>query len=84
MRGSNKYYYLEYTSKQIRERYLNYLKPNLNKECFSLEEDLQICEYVLKNGHHWRKLEKILIGRPEGLIKNRFYGKLKNIIEPYA
>lgn len=34
---------IEFTSKQIRERYLNYLRPNINKEDFTFEEDLKIC-----------------------------------------
>jgi hypothetical protein len=55
--------YLEFTPKQIRERYLNYLRPNINKEDFSLEEDLIIVRFVLEEGKHWRKMEQILPGR---------------------
>jgi hypothetical protein len=35
----------------------------------------------LENGKHWRKLEEMLPGRPEGSIKGRYYAKLAEIIE---
>jgi hypothetical protein len=34
-----KYIYLDRTGKQIRERYLNYLRPNLSLKKWSKEED---------------------------------------------
>jgi hypothetical protein len=72
--------YLEFTPKQIRERYLNYLRPEISKEEFSLEEDLNICRFVMEQGKHWRKMEEVLPGRTEGCIKGRYYGKLQKII----
>ena len=40
---SNQNLYSEFTSKQIRERYLNYLRPHINKDDFTFQEDLKIC-----------------------------------------
>lgn len=34
---SNSFIYLEFTPKQIRERYLNYLRPNIDKSEFTFE-----------------------------------------------
>lgn len=73
-------HYIEFTPKQIRERFLNYLRPSIKKDDFHFEEDLKICKYVLEHGKHWRKMEEILPGRPEGCIKGRYYGKLQKII----
>ena len=71
----------ECSSKQIRQRYLNYLRPNIKKDDFTFEEDLKICEYVIAHGNHWRQMEELLDGRPEGLIKGRYYGRLQKVIE---
>jgi hypothetical protein len=72
--------YAEFTPKQIRERYLNYLRPEITKEGFSLEEDLKICRFVMEHGKHWRRLEEVLPGRAEGCIKGRYYGKLQRLM----
>lgn len=74
-------HYIEFTPKQIRERFLNYLRPSIRKDDFQFQEDLEICKFVLEHGKHWRKMEEILPGRPEGCIKGRYYGKLQKIIE---
>lgn len=50
-------HYTEFTPKQIRERFLNYLRPSIIKDDFQFEEDLKICKYVLEHGKHWRKME---------------------------
>ena len=74
-------HYIEFTPKQIRERFLNYLRPSIKKDDFQFAEDLEICKFVLAHGKHWRKMEEVLPGRPEGCIKGRYYGKLQKIIE---
>jgi len=68
------------TGKQIRDRYLNKLKPNIKKGEWTLEEDhlLLSCYYQL--GHKWSKIATFLPGRTEGQVKNRFYSHLKKRI----
>jgi hypothetical protein len=73
--------YIAFTPKQIRERYLNYLRPNIDRSDFSIDEDFKICKFVLESGKHWRRLEETLPGRPEGTIKSRFYSKLQDVIK---
>lgn len=72
--------YVEFAPKQIRERYLNYLRPEKSKEEFSLEEDMKICKFVMEHGKHWRRMEEVLPGRAEGCIKGRYYGKLQGLM----
>jgi hypothetical protein len=40
--------------KQVRDRYTNYLDPEINKGKFSTEEDLQILELHNKYGNKWK------------------------------
>lgn len=40
-------------SKQIRERYLNVIRPEIKKLAFSEEEDLKVMELYTKYGSRW-------------------------------
>ena len=65
------------TSKQIRDRYLNILDPEINKAKFSEEEDRLIITLYKENGAIWSKMSKNFKGRTGEMIKNRFYSVLK-------
>ena len=69
------------TGKQIRDRFLNALDKNLNKEKFSEEEDEKIIKWYYVYGNSWCKIATKLKGRTGDMIKNRFYSSLKKIIE---
>ena len=69
------------TGKQIRDRFLNALDKNLNKEKFSQEEDEKIIKWYYVYGNSWCKIATKLKGRTGDMIKNRFYSSLKKIIE---
>lgn len=69
------------TSKQIRERYLNYLRPNISHEKWTAEEDGELMELVKKYGSQWKIIEKIMTSRSQNQLKNRFYGKLKKMMD---
>ena len=69
--------------KQIRDRYLNYLDTNINREKFSEEEDKLIQEKYKKYGSKWTKISKYLERRTPEMIKNRFYSFLKSKIHIY-
>ena len=71
----------ERTGKQIRDRYLNSLDENLNKNQFSKEEDLKIISFYKIYGNSWVKIAKKLNGRTGDMVKNRYYSSLKKIIE---
>ncbi|CAD8061539.1 unnamed protein product [Paramecium sonneborni] len=65
------------TSKQVRERFINKLNPEINKQPFTEAEDLLIVEGFKTFGSQWCKISKMLQGRPENLIKNRFYSYIR-------
>ncbi len=68
------------TGKQIRERYLNKLDPKISREPFTEEEDRIVLEEYKRIGKKWSEISKILHGRPENSVKNRFYSHIKRKI----
>ena len=65
-------------SKQCRERWLNYLFPLLNKEKWTLEEDLLLINKINENGTKWSVITQFFPNRSYNCIKNRWYSYLKN------
>ncbi|CAK63104.1 unnamed protein product (macronuclear) [Paramecium tetraurelia] len=65
------------TGRQIRERYINHLDPHINTKAWSQQEDLKIWTLYKKIGSRWSEMAKKLRGRPENMIKNRFYGYIR-------
>jgi myb proto-oncogene protein len=64
------------TGKQIRDRYVNYLDPKLNRKPFSIREDNKIIELYYQYGRKWAKIAKIIRTRNSEMVKNRFYSVL--------
>jgi hypothetical protein len=62
--------------KQIRDRYLNFLDPTIDKSKFEESEDRKIIELYLRYGSAWSKISRHFTGRTDGAIKNRFYSCL--------
>ncbi|CAD8211256.1 unnamed protein product [Paramecium pentaurelia] len=67
------------TPKQIRERWMNYLNPELNKDQWMLKEDLIILNNVVKNGKKWSQISQQLNGRTENQVKNRYKSLIHKI-----
>ena len=58
--------------RQCRERYNNYLKPELSNECWSFEEDVILVNKYSLYGSHWSRISKFLPKRSENSIRNRW------------
>ncbi|CAD8119454.1 unnamed protein product [Paramecium sonneborni] len=69
------------TPKQIRERWMNYLNPKLNKANWTQQEDIQLLTNILKNGKRWSQLSSVLQGRTENQVKNRFKSLMQKIFK---
>ena len=70
--------------KQCRERWVNFLNPEIKKDPFSLEEDIYLLQRRLEIGNKWAEIVKQMAGRTENNIKNRFnymYRQIKDEIQ---
>jgi hypothetical protein len=44
------------TPKQIRERYINFIRPNISQDDWTIEEDLKLVDLINKYGQKWKKI----------------------------
>ena len=58
--------------KQCRERWLNHLDKSVNKSDWSADEDQVLIRQQLILGNKWSEIAKLLPGRSENAVKNRF------------
>lgn len=65
------------TGKQCRERWHNHLDPTISKMPWTLDEELTLFEGHRSLGNCWAEVSKMLPGRSDNAIKNRFYSTLK-------
>ena len=67
--------------KQIRDRYINILAPNINKNKFSPEEDNLLINLYKQYGAKWSIIKKYFKDRTTDMIKNRYHSNLKKKYE---
>lgn len=60
------------TGKQCRERWLNQLKPDLNRDDWTTQEDRILMQQQRIFGNSWSKIAPSLPGRSTNAIKNRW------------
>ena len=72
------------SSKQIRDRYINYIDNSILKTPFSANEDKLIVELIHKYGSNWSLIAKEISGRTGDHVKNRFNWAIKQNLSSEA
>lgn len=68
------------SGKQCRERYINIVDPDLNKEKWTVAEDLQLMELHSELGNRWVQIQRKMPGRTDNDIKNRYNSFLRRFM----
>jgi hypothetical protein len=66
------------TGKQCWERYHNHLKPDICKSTWTEEENRAIISYRGSIGKKWSQISKLLPGRSDNDVKNRWNYLVRN------
>eukprot|EP00977_Amphora_coffeiformis_P005896 scaffold1248_cov170-Amphora_coffeaeformis.AAC.15 len=67
------------TGKQCRERYVNHLNPRLKVSDWNPVEDTTIFHLYSSTGSHWSSMSKVIPGRTDNGIKNRFHNLRRQV-----
>ncbi|PIN04077.1 Transcription factor, Myb superfamily [Handroanthus impetiginosus] len=60
------------TTRQCRRRWFTYLNSDFKKGGWSPEEDMLLCEAQKIYGNRWTEIAKVVSGRTDNAVKNRF------------
>ena len=71
------------TGKQCRERWHNHLNPSLNKDSFTIEDEIKVFELQRQFGNKWSLIAEQFDGRNDNFIKNCFYSAIRRNLRKY-
>ena len=58
---------------------MNCLSPEINKDPWTIEQDMQLIEFLKSYGRDWAGISKHMNGRTQNQIKNRYFGRIKRL-----
>lgn len=67
--------------KQVRDRYINYLLPNIKTDIWTEAEDQLLINLTYEHGNKWKLISTFIPGRTENQVKSRYYTHLKKRAE---
>jgi hypothetical protein len=69
------------TAKQCRERWFNHLSPEVTKCPWTPEEDQILFQEYVKQGAKWAEIAKVLPGRSDNAVKNRWHASISKRVQ---
>eukprot|EP00536_Pseudo-nitzschia_multiseries_P000743 jgi/Psemu1/179414/e_gw1.9.178.1 len=68
------------TNESVRYRFVNTLDPNLKTTPWTKEEDETLFRSQRKMGNKWSEIGRLLPGRSDNAVKNRYYNKKNSFL----
>jgi hypothetical protein len=68
------------TPRQCRERWTEYLHPDVRSQEWTDEEDDLLLSAISARGHKWTQISQVMLNRSDNDIKNRWYTHLRHVV----